>query len=379
MSPIKTVKPRVSRLYRMGTFVFVGIAVIAAGASAFVAFTSTTITITLGTHELSSSSVITVSEHPTANSEELPGALLESTIEGTSTKEVPQNGATVDDYAHGTVTIKNTWTKTQALAAKTRLKASSNGIIYRTTARVDVQFGGSVMVDVIADTAGEKGNIGADRFEIVALWPGLKDKIYGVSTEPMTGGVRTSSQLSQVTINEAKKALEEELLTRSLETQFAGPETLEYLPKPFLLTSNITTAAKAGDSVSSVTAQGSVRVAFIGIDRNALHNKTTELVKSVLPDNERSRDTEPELSYKRIEISEKNGTAQLEVTCTFTAELRTASERFSPSRFTRMTPNEIRNILLGTDGVTGVDVTVSPFWSMRSASSPNRIRIVFIQ
>ncbi|MFH0829018.1 MAG: hypothetical protein V1907_02470 [Candidatus Kerfeldbacteria bacterium] len=377
MPNIRTAKPHVSRLYRIGTFAFLAVALAAAGAIVFVAFTSTTITITRGTHELSSASIITASEHPKTDSEELPGALLAATIDGSRTQDVPQTGTMVDDYAHGTVTIKNSWTKPQPLAAKTRLRASSNGIIYRTTSRVDVPTGGSVAVDVIADTAGEKGNIGADRFEIVALWPGLKDTIYGTSTEPMTGGVRASSQLSQATIDEAKRALEEELLNRSSETQLAGPGTHTFLPKPFLLTSNITTAAKAGDTVPSVTVKGSIRVIFIGIDSVALQKKTAALVASMLSDDERSRDAEPELSYRLLDVSEKNGTAQIEVTCTVTAELSTASERFSPSRFTRKTSDEIRNVLLGTNGVTDVDVLISPFWSMRSASAPSRIKIVF--
>ncbi len=368
-------RPHITRLYRNATVGFFAVVVAVAGSIAFVSFSTTTIRIGVSAHAVTKTLSVTVSEHPAPESGELNGLVRILTVEGSKTADAPESGATVDDYAHGTVTFHNDWTKPQPLAERTRLKASSNGIIYRTTSRVDVPVGGTAQATVVADTPGAVGNVGPDRFEIVALWPGLKEEIYATSSDPMTGGTKTSSQLTQATIDETSKTLEDELIARAAsDAATSVPENMVVAGRPYTLSTDSTSSAKAGDAVSTYTVASTLRYALVSVARNDLERTAREQLSTASTDSGRSSG-DVDYAWNLTNIDEKNGVASLDLTLTTTVRPSASDELMQPGRFAGKTKSEVEELIRGIGGVKSVEVSIGPFWASRTPSSPQRISV----
>ncbi len=173
--------------YRFISATFVVLVVGVIGGIAYAAWSKTVITVT--PRRLPVSATFTVIVAPTGQETTgLSGTVATEERSATVTVQPKQSGATVPAYAAGRVTFRNLTAKDQPLATGTRLR-SATGVIVRTTARVDVPAGGTVGADVIADPLGADGNLPPGRFIIVALWPGLQDKIYADSAAAFTGGL----------------------------------------------------------------------------------------------------------------------------------------------------------------------------------------------
>lgn len=377
MTKHPTPRPHITRLYRNATIGFFAVAVVVAGSIAFVSFSTTTIRVGVGTRTATKKISVTVSSNPVPESGELNGSVRVLSIEGSKTADAPESGATVDDYARGTVTIRNEWTKPQPLAEKTRLKASSNGVIYRTTSRIDVPVGGTAEATIVADTPGAVGNIGPDTFEIVALWPGLKEKIYGTSADPMTGGTKTSSQLTQATIDETSKELEKELLSRAASDVPSNvPEGMIVVGEPFRISMSSISSAKAGEAVSTYTVTGTLRYASISIAQKDLEETTRSNLTTVLTNKEQVDGDDVQYAWNLATLDEKNGAATLDLTLTATGRLSADDNLLKTDRFTSKTRGEIQELLRSIEGVQSIEISIGPFWSSRSPSSPQRITVI---
>ncbi len=368
-------QPRISRFYRIGTLIFLSSSLLAGTAIALTALSATVVTITLKPHALSESAELTVTASQKNPETELTGTLIFSSTDGELNVDVPSSGARVEDFARGTVTIVNRWTKAQPLAVTTRLRAAANGLIYRTAKFINVPAGGSAEVEVVADEKGIRGNIPSTDFEIVALWPGLKDKIYGTSTVAFSGGVRSDSTVSQTTIDEAKKRLEDQLLKQFPSTAQNIPVGLTSVGSPTLVSSSIITATKPGDRVPSFTVTGSVKTLTIAVDGQAVNSLVRAILQRILPADEEYISAEPSLNWTVQEYSERQGAARLELMVRASARLRADSQSFGPRNFTGKTQAEIVAELKGMSGVTAADASISPFWASRSPSNPAQIKV----
>ncbi len=367
--------PRVSRLYRSGTFIFVGISLLVGAAIALISFSRTTIVVTLGPREVRETVELTISEQPTAGSSDLHGKLLFETIEGNVSSSVPTSGAVVEDYARGLVTIYNQWTKPQPLAATTRLRASLSGLIFRTTKRVDVPAGGSVVAEVVADKKGAAGNIPPDRFEIVALWSGLKDQIYGQSNQAMTGGTRSEAAVTQALLDDAREDLERELLAKLKTTAPPVPDGMTVVGDPKLVTSSLTSNATPGEVVPSFVTAGSVRTLLVAVETEEMTKKIAAVLETTLTEDEAVTGSSTQTTWRVLTLNESRGTANLELTVAATVQLKPESDHLAVEKFTRKTRAEILQTLLGTPGVKSADVRMSPFWATRSPSLPSQIMV----
>lgn len=368
-------QPRVARFYRTGTLIFLGCSLLVSAAIALTALSATVVTVTLKPHALSESLELTVTENQQNQESELKGTLIFSSTDGELSVDVPSSGARVDDFARGTVTIVNKWTKTQPLAVTTRLRAAANGLIYRTAKFVNVPAGDSVEVEVVADEKGIKGNAPPTEFEIVALWPGLKDKIYGTSRAAFSGGVRTDSTVSPTVIDEAKKRLADQLLKQFPAAAQDLPTGMTSTGAPTLVSSNIVSSAKPGDQVTSFTVKGSVTSLTIAVDGPALNEVVRALLQRIQPANEEYVSAEPSVSWTIQEFNQRQGTARLTMNVRATARLKSDSPTFAASNFSRQTAAEIISKLKGTAGVTAVEAKISPFWASRSPSNPAQIKV----
>src|SRR3989338_1337682 len=116
----------------------------------------------------------------------------------------------------GTVTIVNKYSRNQPLVRSTRL-FTQDGKLFRIAESVNVPAGGTTKVFVEADEEGDSYLINATTFSIPGLWEGLRDLIYGESTEPMTYERVIASVITAEDIAGARSALQEKIANMALD------------------------------------------------------------------------------------------------------------------------------------------------------------------
>ena len=200
-------KSKIEKYYQKIVIIFIVLTVIIVGLIIYFSFSKTIVSVTPKLSDQDTTFRMFISQtEDTNNPESIKGAILEITSEESQTYDYVSELAEVPAKATGTVTIYNNYTKDQPLVSTTRLM-SDGDILFRTKETVTVPVGGSVEVEVEADQAGASGDIGPDKFTIVALWPGLQEKIYAESTEAMTGGTQKATLVTAANLSQAKNEL----------------------------------------------------------------------------------------------------------------------------------------------------------------------------
>lgn len=253
----------------------------------------------------------------------IPGELVE--VSKDITKEFPATGKKqVKERAIGTITVYNEWdSQSQTLVENTRF-LSTDGILFRSTKSVVVpgfkrlagqDIPGSITVSIIADEAGEESNIKATRFSI----PGLKgtvkyEKIYGVSTEAMSGGkVEEVSVVSESDFNKAKKAIEQGLreeLVNEIKTK-SNNQTIIAENAIVVDKADFTSSKKAGEEAKNFSLTLKLKgTALAFVEQNAL-----DIVKENIkvPFSRYTLIDEPKLNYGKVDFDAKQGRMSIKV------------------------------------------------------------------
>jgi hypothetical protein len=416
---------RVEKWYAALVKIFVFIAIILIGVIVYVSFTKTTVTITTQEQD----EVLTAETTVAA----LDGVVLLTDVEGSldygltapteeaaaeevaaepeetvkETEEVAPTKPVAAAKAKGSVKIVNKYTKDQPLITNTRL-LSKDGVLFRTQKTVTVPAGGEVTVDVLADAEGAKGNVGATTFEVVALWAGLKDKIYAESSAAMTGGADTSDGSSTTTattttttatddaedenavtitqndIANAREKLETMLFEQANE-RFATEmkertelQELGYIIKTPIVVKRISESrsADAGTKAISLTLNEKVTVGSVALDKTKLEAWVKEEITTQTNSEELAENVN--LDDVIITLSEINDTGtdgSITATITVKQTLTTDDEKIAPSALTGKTAEEVQEYLLSFDEIKTVDVKISPFWATRTPSLAKSITV----
>ena len=187
-------------------------AVVVLGATVYLTTGSASVVITPVSQPLDERITVTASDaiasvDPTFG--KIPGQLIELTKSATATATA-SGQRTVASKARGRIIISNSYSSTpQTLVSTTRF-TSAGGLVYRTlstvtvpgtTVNAGVAVPGTVTVDVIADQPGSQYDIPAGTFKIAAyVEKGDTEraaKVFGTSTDPMTGGANGPSAVVQ--------------------------------------------------------------------------------------------------------------------------------------------------------------------------------------
>lgn len=386
-------RPRVSQLERNGTLLFLAVAFIVAGLVAWIAFSRTVITVELGSHLIHQTTTVTVRHQPEPTppgeernattvedgrplSGEIGGLIEFATVRASQEVEVQGDGQRVDDYARGTITIINRWTKAQPLAATTRLKAESNGMIYRTTRRVDVPAGGQIDVEAVADEIGERGNVAPTKFTIVALWPGLQSDIFGQNELTFTGGTRSEQAVTQVAIDEAMNALRATLATDAKMDEGINVEAVGDFSSnanPIVVAESFTASAKPGERVSRFTVDGESTLARIFLPVS-IRDQADASLNALLPPGEHFLG-ETSIAQRVLSVDAQQRRALVELTIERPAALFRQSPALDPAAYTRKTKAEVLSVLRGTPGIRSAEMTIAPFWASRTPGRSSQITV----
>lgn len=377
----KKVQPKIAALPARGGLVLLILTVLVGAAILYFVLGTTTIIVTREPIAVEGRFRVMLTENTEGQEEEslplIAAQRLEVSVEA-SEAFVPESGAqTVEQQATGTVTIYNTWSQEQPLAATTRL-LSENGVLFRIPARVDVPPGGSVTSPIYADKPGKSGEIGATRFTIPGLWAGLQDKIYAESTEPTVGGVREVTLLTEADMLKARSAVQTKALELGTEA-FANLEIAEGLTfAPSSVVQELqreTSTAELGETVEQFTLTREETQSGFALDQAALKALAREELLRTLPGDQTL--TEEALDMTLVFSSPiRELPMQVEVLATGKALLKENADAFDAARMTLRSAESITRYFADVEGVGNVEVRFSPFWVTRSPGNPAQITVV---
>lgn len=377
-------------IFRRQVLVYLGLTLMVLAVVVYFAFATTTIVVSTKPQIQTLTVSISVGPQPAdekdakAVKNEMTGTVVAQPVSATVTGvATPAIASEEPAKATGTVTIVNHGSKSQPLRSGTRL-LSEGGALFRTTKRVDVPVGGTVDADVEADQPGKSGEIAPSRFEIVALWPGLKDKIYGESKQAFTGGTKTAVDVTQEDLVAARKAAVEKLESDGKKQLF---KTVADQPDSktwdVLAVAAAAITDKPGAVVGDATASfpyavSSILTAAIG-DKAAFDALVEQKVSAQLGSGYRflGFDKQPSLTIK--ESSQEQHTATISVRATIRAMIRANNPIFDAEHVSNRSRSDVRSYFSQFQDIDSIDVRFSPFWTFRTPTLPDHIRVKLIE
>ncbi|MEK7538088.1 MAG: baseplate J/gp47 family protein [Patescibacteria group bacterium] len=356
----------VQRVYRPLSIVFVALVLLIAAGAAYAGWSSTVISITPLLKPVTATFPVAVG--PTisaADSNQLVGTVNTAERSAAVTVQPPPAGPSVPAHATGAMTFRNITAKSQPLAVGTRLRAE-NGVIVRTTARVDVPANGSIDAPVVADPLGNEGNLPAGRFVIVALWPGLQDKIYGQTAQPLSGGMASGgSMLSLDELTAASNQAEQQIRDVVGGSQPGIFVTL----KPVAVVSDPKPAVPSASYTVTVTAA----VTTVTYPADRLNDLLRQELRRTLSDGQDVASlTPPSLTVQDRPSSDR---VVLEVAGRGLATLSTTNPLLTAAAYTGLSAADIKSKLLGSSLVKSATVKLAPWWRTTAPDQPERISI----
>lgn len=357
-------KQHIQRHYTPLVMIFLAIALLIGAAVYYLAFIKSVLVV--------HTTPITSTTNFAYSADALDARVVETTITDTVfTYDQFDNTTTVPSIARGTVTIENHYSADQPLVRTTRL-LSDSGVLFHTDATVTVPTGGKVDVPVYADQPGETGNIEASTFEIVALWQGLKDKIYATSAEAMTGGVVNQNVITEADIAAAKVAAEQQLreqavtsLVKAAQTEATG---ITADSVQLRITEQTTTPLPGAqtDRITVTTTAQAQALAF-----------TTEKLLNVLEQEFHQNIAADALQYTvTIADNESKVSGQIDLSKMLTAQ------DIDTTQLTGKTKDQIKTHLEQQPGVKAVPIdqmSFSPFWLNTLPANWDKKIIIIIQ
>lgn len=369
---------RIERYYGRIVIGFVLLTVLLLGVIAYFSFAKTVVTVETSITADSFTIETTV--------QELQGVIIVTDIDGSIVYSDITPGEQRIGKSTGEVTLINNYTDDQPLVETTRL-LSSSGILFRTAESVTIPAGGQVTVPVIADEEGPEGDIGPSTFEVVALWDGLKEQIYGESDSAMRGGSQAVGVVTQTDIANARQELERQVLQQADERFDAEQSSLQQdsLPANPLRIPNAVSIATlatdisplAGEQAESVSVTETHTIASAIIDEELLEQRIeqalTEQVTNGAPLTQTISLEDAVMTLSDVNTDLTNAT----VTISFEGDIKSAlpAAAQDTTNITNKTADQVREYLTQFDEITSVDVQISPAWSARTPAIAENITI----
>lgn len=364
-SKIAKPKQHIQRHYAPLVLFFLAIALFVGAAVYYLAFIKSVVVV-------QATPIISTADF-TLTADELDAPVVEATInDDTYTYTEFNNTTLVPGIARGEVTIENHYSVDQPLVRTTRL-LSKEGVLFHTDETVVVPAGGKIDVPVYADQPGDTGDITPTTFEIVALWQGLKDKIYATSSEAMTGGMVSQNVIAEADVASAKAAADVQVrskaaaaLTTVAQTEVTGitPESVQISVTSQTINP---TSGTQSDHITVTTTVHAKALAF-----------TTEKLLNVL-----QQKFKQDVSVNDMNYTVKTDESGSVVTGTVQLSKMLSAQDVDTAQLTNKTKEEIKSYLEQQPGVKAVPldtISFSPFWlNTLPANWSNKIIIIIQQ
>jgi hypothetical protein len=294
-----------------------------------------------------------------------------------------------EEKATGIVRIFNDYNKDQFLVSNTRLQApiekfnppleKNENPWFRTTENVIVPAKGYVDVKVVADSPGEKYNIGPATFSI----PGLVGTpqysfIYGKSFEPMKGG--KIGEIKKVTKEDLQKAENE--LKQQVEREAVNILATK-IPKEYLILKDQFNLqilekkplAKEGDEVEKFGYQMKVKLKGVAIQNEDVKKLILDNFSQIFPDKEFLKDT-LNFDLKVTNFSFEDGKGRGIINVNLKTYPRLSIEELK-NTLKGMSIKEAQIVLKNQPQIKNASIKVFPFWLTKIPSDLNKIKIIW--
>jgi len=239
----------------------------------YFSFAKATIIITLGSEQKTQAFDLTVSS--TSTESDLAGRIITKEIEISQKFEV----ANFEEKTG----VANNNNDSQQLIKTTRF-LTAEGLLFRLKNNVLIPAGKEILAEVYADAEGAKYNIQPTKFTIPGLAKNLQEKIYGISDEPMAGGMKKIGVLTQADIDQAQKKftgnLKQNIKTQLLLALAPGENISDSLIKYEIKEQNI--KEKIGDQVENFTLTAKVLAQAVIVNEEQLLTTAKEKYKEQL-------------------------------------------------------------------------------------------------
>lgn len=276
-------------------------------------------------------------------------------------------------HAQGTVTLINTQSTTQALVVRTRL-LSPDGTLFRLTRGVVLPPRGRIeRVPVVADRAGDGGNIGPTKFTIPGLSSWLQNRIWAESEEPMTGGsgphtgtstnprgAVVTEELLAAARRQAIERAEADARTRSMANGAAGDEVI-----PLDQTSRATSSAEVGALVPAIRVDAVTTLTAFVVPRDMLRDRArAELIRRAALLH-RTIERVDDAAFSVRVVRQDGERVVVTVHAEGVATLESSAQSFVSNRIAGFTSTEVQTYVRSIPGVSDVEVSFWPFWVRR--------------
>lgn len=293
-------------------------------------------------------------------------------IDLTVSATVPLSPTTVnpDEPAGGVVTIHNETNRAQLLIASTRL-LTPDGLQFRLQDRIEVPAEGKTQAIVKADEIGEKYSVGATQFTIPGLSTAQQQVIYATSDVAMVAGGANPASVTETDVTASREKVRQQVITEALK-QFNTEGVAADERRLLVSLKNEQLSNEVGESASALTITVEANVVVADFDEEQLKAKVVEAanVKSGLLSGS-------VLQYELQGYDSETQSAAVVGTTSVGSSIDPNSSIFSKANFVGATPEEVQRFLLNYEGITAVDVTLSPYWQDRLPRSSSRIDLNF--
>ena len=285
--------------------------------------------------------------------------------------------------ASGTITIVNCSDKTVTLPAGTGF--STNGLTFISTDKVSVpqsdykmssggfscKNDGTASVGVIAQSAGEKYNVGSATYSIAGGPSNVQ-----ASGQSMSGGTdQITKILQQSDIDAAKQKISSQD-TNAVKQQLQNQLTnmgLNPIPATFTAsTPDISTTANAGDQVDSVTVTEKLTYTMLGAKQSDLKKIVASAIKDKV-DTSKQTITDYGLGAAQYTTQDaSSGSVTMAVTAVVGPDIKVESLR---KQVAGKKTGDAKQIIKSNPGVTDVTINYSPFWVSSIPGSESKITV----
>lgn len=283
-----------------------------------------------------------------------------------------------DDFATGTVVLKNLQADEQPLLPKTHLRHEATGVMFLTDEAVRIPPQGEISVGITAKEIGSAGNVASGKFIVDKLPADLQSRIFAESSSATSGGKVFDTPLTESEINQSKTAAAQQALAGAkakLTTQAGGAVIRDDLVTT--TASDITSSVEPGSHATSFTVRASVNLRAFVVDEQDLLALTLLALRAMPTGDEEFLAFDP-VSFKAelIKADFERGLASIRGQLTGTFAHKTEPSVFDTTKLAGQTMTETVAYLEEFSGVETATVTLKPFWVTTIPSRPGAVDIV---
>ncbi len=291
-------------------------------------------------------------------------------------QQFPSSGITLKEVkAEGTILVYNKYHLPQILVATTRF-LSANDKLFRSQKRAYIPSGGSLDVQVKADSAGEEYNIGPSTFSI----PGLAGSprytaVYGKSSSAMTGGFKDKvKQVTEQDLETAKTTLIEKVkedLKKALELKAGNRFILsdEAITQEVLEASSL---ALKGTEIDQFNFKVKMKAKALVFKKQWLKDFAREFIQTEMGEGKQLNEGSLKIDYEIKSVESGKFVLKLKFSGKIYADINTASLK----RALQGKPlKEARLFLKRNSQIFKAEIRLWPFWKTKIPSSLEKIKI----